>query len=309
MADIEFYTVHDISQEEADSYEQLGTKSKFWYFESNTNKSILFKSIRTKEGDRFGEDWAEKIACELAERIGLPHANYDLAIYNNERGVISPNFITEKGQQLLAGNLLLQDYLEVRDKNPNIQYIDHVHSVMTDMIKLKPINFKSYTNIRSASEFFVGYLMFDALISNQDRHNENWGMVTSTGGSHLAPSYDHGASLARNESDEERAERLETKDKGRQISQYVKRALSQFHSPTNDKRIKLLDAFLAYGLKEKDAALAWLKHLEVNITDDVVVSIIEKVPQELMSKIAKEFTIKLVLCNRTNLLGLRNEFL
>lgn len=310
MPDIEFYTIHDISQEEADSYEQLGTKSKFWYFESNTNKSILFKSIRTKEGDRVGEDWAEKIACELAERLGLPHAHYELATYNNERGVISPNFITEKEQQLTAGNLLLQKYLDVKDENPNIQYIDHVHSVMTDMIKLKPINFNSYSNIRSASEFFVGYLMFDALISNQDRHNENWGMINSTGGSHLAPSYDHGASLARNESDEERYLRLNTKDRGRQIPQYVQRALSQFHNPTNNKkRIKLLDAFLTYGLKEKNAALAWLNQLEVNVTREVIVSIIDKVPQELMSTVAKEFTLQLVLCNRTNLLHLRNKFL
>ncbi len=309
MADIEFYTVYDISHEEADSYEQLGTKSKFWYFERYTDRSILFKSLKTKESDRFGEDWAEKIASELAELIGLPHANYELAIYCNERGVISPNFITEKGQQLLAGNLLLQDYLDSGDKNPNIQYINHVHSVMTDMIKLKPINFKSYTNIRTASEFFVGYLMFDVLISNQDRHNENWGMVTSTAGSHLAPSYDHGASLARNESDQERLERLVTRDKGRQVSQYVKKALSQFHNPINNKRIKLLEAFLAYGLKEKDAALAWLNHLESNVTEDTVTSIVEKVPQDLMSDIAKEFTIKLVLCNRNNLLGLKNEFL
>ncbi|MCG9515150.1 hypothetical protein MCL26_08510 [Acinetobacter pittii] len=309
MTEIEFYKVHDISLEEEDSYEQLGTKSKFWYFESDTNESILFKSTKTKEGARLGEDWSEKVACELAELIDLPHAHYELAIYNSERGVISPNFINGKDQQLLAGNLLLRNYLDVKDVNPNIQYIDHVHNIMTNMIKLKPIGSKILSNIESASEFFVGYLMFDVLISNQDRHNENWGMITSITGNHLAPSYDHGASLARNESDEERNNRLETKDKGRKIPVYVKRALSQFHNPINNKRLKLLDAFQSYGLKEKDAALAWLNLLEEKVTDDSVGLIIQKVPPTLMSEIAKKFTVQLILCNRDNLLELRNKFL
>lgn len=309
MTDIEFYTVHDISQEEEDSYEQLGTKSKFWYLESNTKNTILFKSTKTKDGFRYGEDWAEKIASELAELIGLPHAHYELAIYNSERGVITPNFINRKDQQLLAGNLLLQNYLDVKDENPNIQYIDHVHTIMTNMVKLKPIGSKAYTSIESASEFFVGYLMFDALISNQDRHNENWGMITSTTGNHLAPTYDHGASLARNESDDERDKRLNAKDQGLKLPVYVKRARSQFHNPMNNKRLKLLEAFHFYGLKEKEAALSWLKLLEEKVTDDIVWLIIQKVPPTLMSEIAKKFTVQLVLCNRDNLLKLRNEFL
>ncbi|MDO0888413.1 hypothetical protein NCW36_12860 [Acinetobacter pittii] len=177
--------------------------------------------------------------------------------------------------------------MDVKDVNPNIQYIDHVHNIMINMIKLKPIGSKILSNIESASEFFVGYLMFDVLISNQDRHNENWGMITSITGNHLAPSYDHGASLARNESDEERNNRLETRDNGRKIPVYVKRALSQFHNPLNNKRLKLLDAFQLYGLKEKDAALAWLNLLEEKVTDDSVGLIIQKVPPTLMSEIAK----------------------
>lgn len=308
MSDIEFYTIHNISNVEVDSYEQLGTKSKFWY-ESKDSNSILFKSTETKEGSRYGEDWAEKISCELAELLGLPHASYELAVYNDSRGVISPNFITQRGEYLTQGNMLLQNFFSNVTENPNIQYIDHVYDIMVNTIKNKPINFNSYSDIKSASEFFVGYLMFDALISNQDRHNENWGMVESNVGNHLAPSYDHGASLARNESDQIRKDRLETKDQGRKISVYVKRALSQFHNQSDNKRIKLLDAFRLYGLKEKHAARAWLDHLENKVEDKIVKVIVDKVPPSLMSEIAKEFTYQLILCNKANLLNLRNEFL
>ena len=101
------YEIHDISHYEQDIFEQLGTKSKFWYT-NEENRTILFKSISSKNGERVGEDWAEKIACELAKLIGLPHAHYELATYNGRRGIITPNFISSKGEHLTTGNELLQ---------------------------------------------------------------------------------------------------------------------------------------------------------------------------------------------------------
>lgn len=205
---------------------------------------------------------------------------------------------------------MLQEYLvDPSEMNPNIQYIEHVHKVMCEMILGKPIGFGSFSNIKTASDFFVGYLMFDALISNQDRHNENWGMiVTLKGTNHLAPSYDHGAGLARNESDEIRAMRLSSKDRGQQISTYAKKAKSQFLDPKSQKRLKLLEAFRQYGLIEKGAARAWLDQLR-HIDVDTIKLIIDRVPCERMSLVAKAFTYQLILCNRENLLSLYEEFL
>ena len=218
----EFYEIYNISNYDKDILEQLGTKSKFWYI-NEKDESILFKSISSKNGERIGEDWAEKIACELAKLIGLPHANYELATYHGMRGVVTPNFISPKGEALTTGNELLQTLEQFDPELPNIQYIDDVYYVMQNMIIGKPLKFDSFPNIKTASEFFVGYLMFDTLISNQDRHNENWGrIVTPKGMTHLAPSYDHGASLARNESDETRLRRLQSKDQGLQIATYVR---------------------------------------------------------------------------------------
>lgn len=77
-----FYPVFDISKVESDTLEQIGTKSKFWYTENG--QSFLFKSIQSKTGDRFGEDWAEKISCELAQLLRLPHAHYELAVFKGK---------------------------------------------------------------------------------------------------------------------------------------------------------------------------------------------------------------------------------
>jgi hypothetical protein len=271
--------------------------------------SIFFRPYQG--GDRLGEDWAEKIACEIAQLFSIPHAHYELAIHHGIRGVITKNFISQRGEHLIAGNELLQPYVtSVEDKaNPNIQYINDVFEIMERIIVNKPIGFDSLSNIKSASDFFLGYLMFDTLISNQDRHNENWGMiVTPTGSRHLAPSYDHGASLGRNESDAKRIIRLMTKDSGQQISSYVKKAKSQFlDSDSSGKRLKLLEAFRRYGLIKKDAARVWLDRL-ISLQDLEVMEIVYRIPPEIMSDIAKEFTYQIILCNKANLISLYNEF-
>lgn len=302
----DMFEIYDISSYQDDEIEHLGTKSKFWYFDKEEQKWRLFKSIQSKEHMRYGEDWAEKIACELAKLLRLPYADYELATYKGYRGVISTKFISDdKGEQLTLGNELLRPFVGGSDDdNPNLQYIDDVYEVMTKTIKHKPIGFKSDINIKTASEFFLGYLMFDVLISNQDRHNENWGcVVTLKGKKHLAPSYDHGASLARNESDETRKRRLESKDIGQKIETYVKRAKSHFQDKESKNRIKLIECFKLYAEKEPNAKKAWLNRLN-QISDDDIYAIIQKIPDELMSEIAKTFTYQLILANKKSLCDL-----
>lgn len=303
------YEIFDISTVESDLLEPLGTKSKFWYLWKE--EEFLFKSVQSSTGDRIGEDWAEKISCELAGLLGLPHAHYELATYKGIRGVITKNFISERGEQLMLGNELLEGLMTSLDgANPNIQFIDDVHKIMSEIVINKPIGFSSLLGIKTASDFFVGYLMFDALISNQDRHNENWGtIVTVKGVKHLAPSYDHGASLARNVSDQEKIDRMNSKDQGQQISTFVLRSKSWFlerESVNQKKRLKLLDAFKQYALIEKAAARAWLKILS-DLKDDDLRILIDRVPESLMSNTSKDFTYELILCNKANLLAVNHE--
>ena len=58
----------------ATDIEQLGTKRKFWS-RNEVGKRQLFKA----EERETGEDWAEKIACELANMLEIPHIHYELA--------------------------------------------------------------------------------------------------------------------------------------------------------------------------------------------------------------------------------------
>jgi hypothetical protein len=68
------FPVIQVDRRQFDAVEQLGTKTKFWYRDAQ-GVLTLFKA----EERGTGEDWAEKIACELAELLGIPHVHYELA--------------------------------------------------------------------------------------------------------------------------------------------------------------------------------------------------------------------------------------
>ena len=104
---------------------------------------------------------------------------------------------------------------------------------------------------------FVGYVMLDAWIANQDRHHENWAAIAlpEEKALRLAPTFDHGASLARNISDAERKERLESRDKGQQIPHFASRARSAFYaSPADDRTLGTLEAFARFAQTAPTAA-------------------------------------------------------
>lgn len=296
------YTVPDGA---ADLPEQLGTKPKFW-FQHEEFGDALFKEGRPNTGD----DWSEKVASELCNLLNLPHATYHLAIWRGRRGVISPKFVPPGGA-LIHGNLPMA---RVVPSYPGSKFF-HVHQhtlrrvlaiMRSDQIKL-PLGWQGFTGVESAIDVFVGYLMLDAWIANQDRHHENWSfVVTRDRAVHLAPSYDHASSLAANETDENREDRLRTRDEGRSVERYVQRASSAFYpSPSPSANpMSTIEAFREAGAVRPHAARAWLKRLEQVPAEDTE-QIFDQVPAERISPLAVEFAHKMLEINRKRLLALR----
>jgi hypothetical protein len=158
--------------------------------------------------------------------------------------------------------------------------------------------------ITTALGVFVGYALLDAWIANQDRHHENWGSLQYPDGTRrLAPSYDHGASLARNISDEERKERLETRDIGRSVPHFAKRARSGFYAAGAGQTQTLLgiDAFHAFGERDPVAKRIWMDKL-ASVTSDEVEYIVNRIPSQRMSPVTQRFTLTLLAHNQHRLL-------
>ncbi len=55
---------------------------------------------------------AEKIAAELAELLGLPHADYDLAVWRGRKGVWSPSIEPEDARLIIQPQAGVTELLE-----------------------------------------------------------------------------------------------------------------------------------------------------------------------------------------------------
>jgi hypothetical protein len=303
-----FKTVR-VDSKEAEAPEWMGTKRKFWY----SHATWLFKA----EERGTGEDWAEKIACELAGRLGLPRVTYDLAEeYDgptyHQPGVVCPHCAPPPLGLVLGNQLLLaRDPTYPGEEQRRYKVKEYTVRAVADCVQDLAIPSAEWTadlppEINTALGIFIGYIMLDAWIANQDRHHENWGAIQVPGEQKmlLAPTFDHGASLARNLNDEERKERLESRDAGRQLPNFAARARSGFYESVEDNRpLRTLDAFSRFAERDLAAARVWLTRLE-RVTAEEMQFIVQEVPPSRMSEIAHIFTQQLLLENRRRLIQL-----
>ena len=165
-----------------------------------------------------------------------------------------------------------------------------------------PVGCESFPGVKTAFDVFVGYLMLDTWIANQDRHHENWGLLVAPPQTvHLAPSYDHASCLGANETEENRAARLSTRDVGRSMENYVTRARSAFYSPPSGaKPMSTLEAFRKVARKSPQAGLAWLGRLN-QVSSNMVQSIFDQIPGDRITKHGIEFATKLLEIKRHRL--------
>jgi hypothetical protein len=297
------YPVIQVPEDAADLPEALGTKPKFWYLDPSGTRTLY------KEGrPGSGEHWAEKICCEICGLLAIPHAEYDLAEWRQRKGVVSPSFVPDEAR-LVLGNELLGKIISDYPRTKRFKTRQHTVRIVMAIMAARhvfdpPLGYKAPPSIRSASDVFVGYLMLDALVGNQDRHHENWGLVAVPGQCvALAPTFDHASSLGRNERDEERLRRLSTQDRGSSVEHYVERAESAFYAtPASQRPLSTLAAFTEAARISPRAAKYWLDCLShIALTD--FESIVANVPVGEMSEPARRFALKMIQVNRERLLS------
>ncbi len=95
---------------------------------------------------------------------------------------------------------------------------------------------------------------------------------------------------------------LTTKDGGRHISHYVKKARSAIYlkKPEN-KALLTLDAFQQFADKRPESAKVWLKRLG-DICPEQCQNIFNRIPPTEISELAIKFAMKLLELNKKRLL-------
>lgn len=300
------YPIIEIPGTVSDSIEQLGTKEKFWFFFDNTDKiPKLFKFGRIGTG----ENWAEKVACELAKLIELPCAEYDLAKWKGREGVITPLFVPKNGR-LIHGNEILariiKDYPLQKRYKINDYKLTSVLAIIKVVADCLPIGFKGNSIIQNSLDLFIGFLIFDCWIANQDRHHENWGIVLDTNDNtvHLTPSYDHASGFGCRVSDDEMFGRLSTSDLRYDIDAFAKKAKSPFYS-LDQRRFSTIETVILAAKQNKEATIYWINKIE-KISKDEILNIFQKIPVSI-NTVTVDFAMAILRANTNRLLEVKRE--
>lgn len=299
------FAVYEVPENSREADEPVGSKPKFWF--TRDGEPWMFKASRPGTG----EDWAEVVAAELGAMIGLPHAEYQLAVWRGKRGIVTPKFFPGEGHGLILGNELLAGFIsgyKETERRPQLHTLENVWNALNARNVQLPIGGSLPQEVGTAAEALMGYFMFDAWIGNADRHHENWALIKPTGRDpYLAPTFDHASSLGRELRDTERHERLVTKDKGRQVEVYANRCESALFATSADTRPMRTRsvARLACG-RFTPAAQAWIMRIAAVGQSDIA-AVFERLPLDWISPDAKTFAIELLQCNRKALTQLVAE--
>lgn len=332
----QFFDISDWS--ELSWYNTGGTRAKkfvqspngdFYYYKRSQYKPATL----TKPGKDFKyEFWSEVIAHHVGVHLGFNVLQYDIAYDGATVGCISKSMVNSENQHFLEGIRFLQGY------NPNYDPENKAHRSLYNFQSIEAALDK-FAMARFNKDI-VETIIFDAIIGNGDRHQENWAIILDhsaipnalnklanipqderqnidkntlfePSSMVFAPIYDSGSSLGR-ELTEAKVEELLKSDT--MLSSYIQRGLAEIHWNTDKvSHFALLQELLQSG--HNHFVLGVLRRVfntdYANFVCNVIANIDAQVPEFLkeykIPKHRKEFIAKLIVTRIDELKKLCNE--
>ena len=146
-----------------------GTRSKM-YVQSPEGFFYFFKESEKREGKYYKyEFWSEIIAYELGILFGLNMLKYDIAIHQDIVGCISQSMHDPDDEVLMEGGKYLQsinDSFSPEEKQSRKLYTFQLIDKTLQSYGLDYI------------DKIIEVIIFDAVIGNGDRHQENWAFIS-----------------------------------------------------------------------------------------------------------------------------------
>ena len=232
----------------------------------------------TREKDRsisyINNAVSEYIGCQIFASVGMETQKVILGTYTNERGKI---YIACGCQDIIPDGYVLAE----AEKQSLGSEID---SKLASQARFSTLGILLRKNAKVSLEelkkWYADLFVMDAFIGNTDRHNGNWGFLSSKREMRIAPVYDCGSSLSPLLSDEELTEK-----KAHDMALNVTSAIRD----ENGKCIQYKDYLLSGQNEEVNAALI---RMVPKIHMDVVREIVEETPY--IAETRKEFYITML---------------
>lgn len=260
-----------------------GTRSKFWLFEPGTNPKNPTKQLFKIPTEGTGGHWAEFVASEIGMRLGFNTAEVRLAKHEGVIGTISKNFRAKAEDFYEGGDLFLARFEKFDRRSLTYYELPHIIDLLT-----------AY----NLEKDFVALPVYDALIANNDRHCDNWGVLSGPKGIRLAPIYDNGSSLGFNEVIEKKQKML-TDDI--MLAGFCNRGKSSIGLPgrKKPKHFELLSYLHHYFPTDLQLVVSRLE----NLNKGMLLSIVDEIPHNIMSNLDKKWVIWLILYRKNWILN------
>jgi len=250
------------------------------------------------------EFWNEIIVYHIGRSLGLEVLEYSPAAYENEMGCLSPMMIITDEEQLIEVGRLMTSI------NPN--FLPESHDARKEYTFQLLTETLDHFELNEYLPFFFRTLIFDALIGNTDRHQENWAFIGKTTPEQwinkllnrlpqmvkdrfyksdriyklthaqiftTAPIYDNGSSLARELTNERIDLLLANED---ELKQYLTKGRSELHwSGKKLTHYALINELLASSYMEpvRDAS-GFLKAWSGEMVEEILNKVDANVPNK-----------------------------
>ncbi|MFI3260424.1 MAG: HipA domain-containing protein [bacterium] len=160
-----------------------GRKEKIWLRDEN-GELYLFK-----KGASNYEPLAEILAYTVAKQCGLNAAEYELATYGGDLGVISKNFLKE-GCMIYSGDKMKKLIPEIMQEN-NCERENLDQHSLENIIAIICL-FVNKSDINNITNNLFKMWVFDGVMMESDRNATNWSLIhdRNSRSYKLAPLYD-----------------------------------------------------------------------------------------------------------------------
>ncbi|MEI3251502.1 MAG: HipA domain-containing protein [Candidatus Gastranaerophilaceae bacterium] len=236
------------------------------------NKKItMFKYEH--ENYECSEACSEKMAYEIAKVLGYKCAKIELAKdTENNIGVL---------------NYLFSD----REKSPHTDIVTYLNKESNERSEYYTVsNIKKTLDEIDKSLFqgFIRIMVFDALIGEQDRHEENWGITEKNGKYSISPLYDNGDSLLREFKNKDMLKKFQNGE--RDFDAYINRSKTLIYKEDKKKRYKHFELIDFLNKNYHEMVKTEIDNLN-KLTDNDIDLIVNRIPSELLTNGQKEYII------------------
>ncbi len=147
-----------------------GTRNKK-YIQSPDGINYYFKtSLYKPDKDYKYEFWSEIIAYEIGTLLGFNVLKYDIAISNDKMGCLSEDMINQDKSILNEGIRYLIAFDNTFNPSSHNQRKNYTFQLITDSLE--------YLGLQQFIKNIIEIIIFDSIIGNSDRHQENWATIS-----------------------------------------------------------------------------------------------------------------------------------